>query len=75
MSETPFPHSQNCVAFYTIQSKSEKKYSCYDKAYYNIFDMGYRQQAGRQSEGLFQGSVLPQNNKSVYSVVLIIYMQ
>jgi hypothetical protein len=28
--ETPFPHSQNCVAFYTIQNKSEKKYSCYD---------------------------------------------
>jgi hypothetical protein len=32
--ETPFPHSQNCVAFsYTIQNKSEKKYSCYDNAY------------------------------------------
>ena len=32
--ETPFPHSQNCVAFsYDIQNKSEKKFSCYDDAY------------------------------------------
>ena len=33
--ETPFPHSQDCVAFlYTIQNKSEKKiHAIYDNAY------------------------------------------
>jgi hypothetical protein len=31
--ETQFPHSKNCIAFYTTQNKSEKKYSCYDNAY------------------------------------------
>ena len=36
--ETPFPDSQNCVAFsYDSEKKySEKKYSCYDDAFMDL---------------------------------------